>query len=130
MKVGIDLDETITAAPEFFSLLTHALCVAGHEVHVITYREAESRNQTEAELAELGIRYSLLHLPPANKDGAVWKAELVKTLGIEIIFDDSPEVLAEMPSSVKRFWLCDPDVFDLKTCIAAMRAQFRIPVIR
>ena len=40
MRIGIDLDETISAMPEWFSLLTKAVVTSGHEIHVITYREA------------------------------------------------------------------------------------------
>ena len=38
MKIGVDLDATITAYPEFFSVLTKAMAQAGHEIHIITNR--------------------------------------------------------------------------------------------
>ena len=36
MKIGIDLDETISDGPEFSAILSAALVAAGHEVHVVT----------------------------------------------------------------------------------------------
>ena len=38
MKIGVDLDATITAYPEFFSAFTKAMARTGHEIHIITNR--------------------------------------------------------------------------------------------
>jgi len=38
MKIGVDLDATITAYPEFFGVFTKAIAEAGHEIHIITNR--------------------------------------------------------------------------------------------
>jgi len=45
------------------------------------------------------------------------------------MFDDSPEVLHGMPKSTKRFWICDPSIFNLKEAITGMRAGMRIETI-
>jgi len=121
MIIGIDLDETISDLPEFFSVITAALVSAGHEVHVITYREIGTEASVKTELAEFGIHYTDLHLPSDFRTAPEWKSELAEKLGVEIMFEDSPEVLARMPGSVKRVWICDPEIFDLDRCVDALR---------
>lgn len=122
MIVGLDLDATISGAPEFFAMLTNALVAGGHEVHVITFRDASDRAATVAELEAYGIAWTRLLLPPDEvSDPPSWKAEVARRLGLDAMFEDSPEVLAAMPAGVKRFWLADPAVFDLERCVAAPR---------
>jgi hypothetical protein len=129
MKVGIDLDGTITDAPALFSLLTHALLgMEGNEVHIITYRDM-LREDVEDDLQRYNIRYTRLHLPKPDDDAPEWKSRLATELDLDIMFEDSPEILEAMPSKVKRFWLCDPDIFDLPSAIAGMRANMRIDTI-
>lgn len=121
MKVGIDLDGTITSLPELFALLTRALVAAGHEVHVITYREIGSETRVAAELEESGIHYTGLHLPQDFSSPPRWKARVATQLGLDLMIEDSPEVLAAMPSGVQRLWIADPDVFDLARCVRALQ---------
>ncbi|OGS20959.1 MAG: hypothetical protein A2252_04515 [Elusimicrobia bacterium RIFOXYA2_FULL_39_19] len=68
MNIGIDIDDTITAMPEFFKVLTEAFARKGHQVHIVTSRTEteESRRITEAELSELGIKYNHLHFIPSQ----------------------------------------------------------------
>jgi len=120
MIIGLDLDCTITELPELFSLLTSALVDAGHEVHVITYRPPGTETQVRATLAELGIRYTWLHLPPAPVSAPEWKAVVAAELGLDLMIEDSPEVLARMPAGVQRLWLCDREVFDLDACVRVL----------
>ena len=64
MRLGLDIDGTITADPVFFGARAAAVIKNGGEVHVVTSRSAEARVETVTELRELGIRYSTLHLLP------------------------------------------------------------------
>ena|SRR5690554_6553923 len=122
MIVGIDLDNTVSDAPEVFAVLTEALVAKGHQVHVITFRDAADEQATLDELAEYGIAYTAVHLPgPDDGDPAKWKGRLAAELLLDVMFEDSPEVLAAMPSGIKRFWLADDGVFDLNICIEALR---------
>ncbi len=123
MIIGIDLDDTISALPELFSLLTSALIDAGHEVHVITYRAPGTEDWVRTELAELGIRYTGLHLPTGPGPAPEWKARVVAELGVELMIEDSPEVLARMPVGVQRLWVCDRELFDLDVCIRALNEE-------
>ena len=122
-KIGIDLDYTITEMPWFFAPLTAALKLAGHEIHIVTYRDREDRAETEAELQELKIQYDQLHLPEDDALPAAWKADVCTRLGLDLMIDDAPEVLAALPAGIKRLWVCDPEVFDLDVCIKAMQTR-------
>ena len=64
MRLGLDIDGTITADPVFFGERAATVIKNGGEVHVVPSRSAEARVETVTELRELGIRYSTLHLLP------------------------------------------------------------------
>lgn len=123
MIIGLDLDFTITAWPRWFSVITRALVQDGNEVHVLTHRERGTDRAVRKELAELGIEYTALHMPESDESAAVWKSRKAAELGLEMMIEDSPEVLAAMPEGVHRMWMCDPDVFDLDVCIRAMHGK-------
>ncbi|MFQ5655553.1 MAG: hypothetical protein ACE5GW_12590 [Planctomycetota bacterium] len=123
MKIGLDLDETITAIPDLFSVFTRALTEAGHEVHIMTFRDPEMEAETRRLLDEHGISYTSIHLPPEDIFAPEWKRDLASRLDLEVVIDDSPEVLSEMPDGVHRVWVCDPEVFDLKTCVEALKRR-------
>ena len=59
MRLGLDIDSTITADPVFFGERAATVIKNGGEVHVdvVTSRSAEARVETVTELRELGIRY-------------------------------------------------------------------------
>ena len=127
MKIGIDFDDTITDMPEFFQILTGAL-LQKHEVHIISYRDTEI--ELVKELRKLNITYTKAHVPPPNIASWKWKSELAAKLQLDLMIDDSPEVLSQMPANTKRLWLCDPDIFNLNTCILAMKAENRMGIIK
>jgi hypothetical protein len=109
MKIGLDLDKTITEVPWMFSALTKGLIADGHEVHIITYRDTNIIDYTKKQLIELGIQYTELHLPP-NKEISPeeWKASLVSRHGINVMFDDEVSILSNM-SGVNTFLVSKPD---------------------
>ena len=120
MRIGVDLDETISALPEWFALLTKAVITSGHEIHVITYRPAGTEPAIIAELEGHGVAFTRLHVPTKSVDAPTWKGELAEKLELDLMIEDSPEVLARMPARTARLWLCDPEVFDLDVCVQAM----------
>lgn len=130
MRIGIDLDFTITEMPELFSIFSKALLVAGHEVHIITYRCDDGT--THDELKKLGIAHTKVHIPPNHSklNAPEWKSKLATEYRLDVMFDDSPENLAAMPPQVKRFWLCDPEVYSLRVCIQALRNESKLPTIQ
>lgn len=110
MHLVLDIDDTITHAPEFFQALTHAL--VGARVTVITYRE--ERDEAAAELAAIGVRHDDLitsrdtryPLTPGEPMDA-WKARIVMGLGADVFFEDMPEVIHRIEPPVKVFMTCD-----------------------
>lgn len=108
--VGLDIDGTITAAPEYFSTLSRAWRDAGRQVQVISSRSdcLESRNETLKELRCLGIEFDELHLlrspgeelapcPHRNLDWFqvyLWqKVAIARLVGASIYFDDDDKVV-------------------------------------
>lgn len=47
MNVGLDIDGTITENPQFFALLSRVLRAAGHKVHIVSYRDPKSVEETK-----------------------------------------------------------------------------------
>jgi hypothetical protein len=82
MKFAFDLDETITAAPKEFAAIINALIDAEHEVHIITFRDADYHTEvTKKELEEYGIKYTGLHLTGD-------KESICKKFNINMALDD------------------------------------------
>lgn len=96
MKIGVDLDATITAYPEFFSVFTKAMAQAGHEIHIITNRPTGTEEFVAAELAEHHITY---HSVKITRD----KANYVMAEGISVLFDDMDEYFVDLPETVAVF---------------------------
>jgi hypothetical protein len=105
MIVALDVDGTITRNPPFFALLSGALKAAGHEVIILTFRE--DRDALAADLAEWGIAYGRLitatttDLLAGGPDE--WKARVCRELGVDVFFEDVPEVLERLDDSVLAF---------------------------
>lgn len=87
IKIGLDMDGTITDFPDFFAALSKS---DQFEIHVITGRGPEHEAVTIQELEKFGVRFDKLHLVDAT-----WKmkGEICKNLGIQIMFDDMDEFI-------------------------------------
>lgn len=92
MKIGIDIDGTITAFPPLFSIMTKALRKDGHEVYIVTFRHSEMRQETENDLKAMGIEYDKL-IMYNHTINLEWKAKQVVKYGLEAFFEDSAEVI-------------------------------------
>lgn len=105
MIVQLDIDDTITAAPEFFAWLSQALRRDGHTILVVTSRTASPENMrlTAQEMRAYGVHYDKLLLSPAVDDldrhrlpfglhpaHRLFIAKLfaAEDFGTEILFDD------------------------------------------
>ena len=114
MNIGLDIDGTISESPQFFALLSRVLKAAGHQVHIISYRDPSPKSvaETKQELKSWKIAYDELHLP--NDDFAMgmgeWKRSISEKVGLTMMIDDSLEVLAAMPKGVLRMWVVPEDV--------------------
>jgi len=106
LKIALDLDGTITYAPEFFRTFTEQFYNVA-EIHIVTCRPPEDRESTERELKELGIKYHYL---------ALERYKIVYCLqnGINAIFEDDDEFFLKMPKDVVVFKVRQPDNFDFR----------------
>jgi len=98
MKIGIDLDNTITAnrnSIEFFRIITHLL-IPNNDIVIISDRDESDRRNTEQELSVLGIRYNKLILI-SNKTEYILKNR------ITILFENSDEYFLELPQDITVF---------------------------
>ena len=109
MRLGLDIDGTITADPVLFGERASTVIKNGGEVHVVSSRSPEARVETVTELRELGISYSTLHLLP-HVSAAQWlcphgeldwyqrhmwlKVAYALEYRLECFVDDDPKVLA------------------------------------
>ena len=107
MIVGLDMDGTITKHPDLFRILTKGLKAEGHSVHIITCRIEDEF--TRKELSEIGILYDKLHLMPEQnlKRHTVgqWKKSVCKREGIDILFEDSGDVLIQTADIAHGFFV-------------------------
>jgi hypothetical protein len=126
IALALDIDDTITARPEFFSLITHAVKESGGRVFIVSTRHdvKEVRAETEAMISRLGIEYDELHLI-ADMDAAraicphedldeyqrwVWqKVDYCLRKRVDVYFDDD-EIVAQL---FRRF---APDIQFYKAC--------------
>lgn len=119
MTIGIDIDGTITRCPAFFALISHALIAAGHRVVIVTFRE--DRESAAADLGGWGVAYSELvtwsFAGNAGLDMFAWKGAVCAERGIEILFDDDPQVLSALPANVVSMMVVDHDEHDLSALV-------------
>lgn len=114
MNIGIDMDETAMAMPEFFAVLAKAFRTMGHKVFIVSFREPETEPQTERELETWNIEHDGVFHPSDNSEGfAEFKGRMAHELDLDIFFDDMPEAFDNMPEKTHRLWLCDPRVYDM-----------------
>lgn len=103
-KIGIDIDGTITYAPEFFKMLTQALRTSA-EIHIVTARtdpqDPKFHEIVEASLEELNALGIYCDIFAAV--GARNKVKYVTEEKISVMFDDVDEEICEMPESCKVF---------------------------
>jgi len=111
MIVAIDIDDTITAKPEFFSILTKAVMREKGKVIIVSSRTnlPEVARDAAKELKEYGIRHSELILIDSVDAAAsrcpheeldwwnkyLWqKVDVCQREGVEVIIEDDEQVIA------------------------------------
>jgi hypothetical protein len=102
LTIALDIDETITAHPQFFAFLSQAAIAAGHTILIITFRE--DRESTEADLQSWGIAWTTLitsSLAEHMEHGVdEWKGWVCRQHGVDVFFDDMAEVMEHVDESV------------------------------
>ncbi len=112
MKIALDIDDTITANPEFFSIVSRAVRRDGGRIYVVTSRLGipESERETKRELDTWGIEFDELIFIPASGDPNqipcphedldwyqkyLWqKVKICLDRGVDLVFEDDPKVIA------------------------------------
>lgn len=89
MKIGLDLDGTVYAHPQFFAAMISAMAAAGHEFYCIS---SHGRHEWESDcerLLSLGIDPSLISpdMMYEKRHGDVQKKS-AQADGLDAIFDD------------------------------------------
>jgi hypothetical protein len=90
-SLGIDLDGCVDEAPIFFQILTSRW---PGKVFVITYRDDQEK--AARLLADHHIRWDEIVLVHSFDE----KARVIAEKGILVYFDDQPEMLKDIPSTV------------------------------
>lgn len=103
MKVGIDIDGTVTAMPDVFRPMCASLIAAHHHVYIVTAampdRDHPSRNTRagrQAQLAHygmhLGTHYDAICLAWGDdrREVAQAKAKLCQDLHLDVMCDNDP----------------------------------------
>jgi len=110
IKLGLDIDDTITACQGLFSLMTDAVKQKGGQVHIVSSRtdDPKVRQITQDELFSLNICYDELYLLPNSAQATktcphneldwyekfLWqKIDYCKQKGVTIFFDDEQKVI-------------------------------------
>jgi len=96
LKIGVDLDGTISEYPGFFSLFTRVMAEAGCRIYVITDRLLGTEADVVSELGKHGITY---HVIKITSD----KAKYILDEGVDVLFDDQDEYFLELPEEVAVF---------------------------
>jgi len=92
VNIAIDVDGVITAAPDFWAVVTAALRRAGHRVYVISDFAEAFRPHRERELADYGIDYDAFEITSAKQD-------FCRANGIDFAIDDqADEYFPDVPA--------------------------------
>lgn len=106
MKIGIDIDGTITAHPAFFSKLS---LLWDDDVYAVTFRPPNKQRDLE-ELQKLGVCVTDILYANQIQD----KAVLCEKYGIEVLFDDIPDFLVHCKANMAAFLVRGEMNFDPK----------------
>ena len=122
MNIGLDIDGTITEMPEFFALLSKVMRQAGHKIFIISYRDMEVLDASRAEVNSLGVEYDAMYHPGPHESLEDFKARMASQLELDMIFDDMPESFMKMHPNVKRFWLVDPKIYNMRSILNVLQS--------
>ncbi|WP_372365727.1 hypothetical protein [Candidatus Uabimicrobium sp. HlEnr_7] len=109
MRIAIDINHTITHAPEFFSLFTRLMKA---EIIIVTCRD--SLEEAQLALQDCQVRYDRIIIPNDSELGrkkdqnlSEWKAHVIEQIKADVFFDDTPEIIALIKPPTKVFMVID-----------------------
>lgn len=103
MKIAIDVDDTISQAPEFFAEFCKAMRAAGHEIHIVTAMVEGYRPFRERELENWGIEYD-------HMEFTCFKDKYCHENGIDYAFDDDSGYYPDEIGTLFRFFKIRKDI--------------------
>lgn len=113
MLICLDIDDTITYAPEFFSRITH--CFVEARIVIVSYRQ--DYDAAAQLLRDLNVRFDQLVVSTDATLGKrpdqplhEWKASLVNGLRPQLFFEDMPEVVARIDDTICVMMPCDSTI--------------------
>lgn len=95
MRIAVDIDGTITSAPDFFQMMTQTLSQVA-QIHILTARDPNCREETISELVELGVMYDKLAITHEKVSYCINKK-------INVLFEDTDEYFSKLPPEVTVF---------------------------
>jgi hypothetical protein len=107
LKIGLDLDGTISEYPKFFSLFTKVMAEAGCKIYVITDRVPGTEAQVTRELQRHGITH---HVIKITAD----KASYILDEAITVLYDDKDDYFVGLPEEVAVFKVRQKYNFDFR----------------
>jgi len=84
MNIGIDVDNTITAYPNFFVEYCKGMRMLGHKIYIYILTSIYEYDERFKELSDMGIEFDDLICTAEKK-----KLEFVNKLDIDFVFDDN-----------------------------------------
>lgn len=115
MHICLDVDDTITYAPQFFADLCARFADA--KITIVTFRSDLAK--TTEYLDSAGIRYDHVvvstdpeHGKQADESLHEWKAGFINRLRPDMFFEDMPEVVCLVDALILVFMPCDEIIRD------------------
>ena len=153
LRLGLDIDGTITADPKLFAEISTHCREHGGQVHIVTSRSEAGRRETVLELQGYGIQYDRIQfideMSRANDDCPhkeldwyrryLWqKVAYAKRHGLMHFVDDDPKVLSLFAtyapgivatSALNRVKIADP-LYELAVKVVLTRQEGSISLIQ
>lgn len=107
LKIGVDLDGTISEYPGFFKLFTMAMAQAGCMIYIITDRTPGTEASVADELESYDITYDFLKITGD-------KARYILDEGVSVLFDDVDDYFLQLPEEVAVFKVRQKYNFDFR----------------
>ena len=107
LRILLDIDGTITYDPTFFSNFAKQMRPVA-EIHIVSHRPEEMREETIEDLRKLGIEYDFLELTSE-------KLRYALEHGINVVFEDYDHYIKYMPEGVTCFKIREKDNWHWKS---------------
>jgi len=121
IKVAFDFDGTLTKDPKTFQRLIHKIVAGGGKAYLVTGRCDLDKNEVLAFCKMHRLKFHETHFYPIpyrsnwiRWDGTLevrigmWKAKMLKKIGVDIVIDDSPIHIRQIRKVLKNILILIP----------------------